>query len=275
MPEKDTNQTQPEFQTLSIRLSPEGFSFATYHPADASRIYFQHTAVNVQRSMAANVKGFLSQTPELNVIYHQTNILIHTLRYTTVPLELFEDEQMEMLFYQNVPKQNNEIVLCNILGNSNVVVLFSIDKLTHVFLSEHFPRARFFATVSPQIEYFTKENRQRQTQQIYANIHADNMDVFCFSNGRLQLANTYPISTNEDRSYYLLNIWKQLDYDTEKDELHLTGLTKEELHGQISFLRQFIRKIFIINNPQAELQQSSDTSLETIPFDIQSLFICE
>ena len=275
MPEKDTNQTQPEFQTLSIRLSPEGFSFATYHPADASRIYFQHTTVNVQRSMAANVKGFLSQTPELNVIYHQTNILIHTLRYTTVPLELFEDEQMEMLFYQNVPKQNNEIVLCNILGNSNVVVLFSIDKLTHVFLSEHFPRARFFATVSPQIEYFTKENRQRQTQQIYANIHADNMEVFCFSNGRLQLANTYPISTNEDRSYYLLNIWKQLDYDTEKDELHLTGLTKEELHGQISFLRQFIRKIFIINNPQAELQQSSDTSLETIPFDIQSLFICE
>lgn len=275
MPEKDTNQTQPEFQTLSIRLSPEGFSFATYHPADTSRIYFQHTAVNVQRSMAANVKGFLSQTPELNVIYHQTNILIHTLRYTTVPLELFEDEQMEMLFYQNVPKQNNEIVLCNILGNSNVVVLFSIDKLTHVFLSEHFPCARFFATVSPQIEYFTKESRQRQTQQIYANIHADNMEVFCFSNGRLQLANTYPISTNEDRSYYLLNIWKQLDYDTEKDELHLTGLTKEELHGQISFLRQFIRKIFIINNPQAELQQSSDTSLETIPFDIQSLFICE
>ena len=275
MPEKDTNQTQPEFQTLSIRLSPEGFSFATYHPADASRIYFQHTAVYVQRSMAANVKGFLSQTPELNVIYHQTNILIHTLRYTTVPLELFEDEQMEMLFYQNVPKQNNEIVLCNILGNSNVVVLFSIDKLTHVFLSEHFPCARFFATVSPQIEYITKENRQRQTQQIYANIHADNMEVFCFSNGRLQLANTYPISTNEDRSYYLLNIWKQLDYDTEKDELHLTGLTKEELHGQISFLRQFIRKIFIINNPQAELQQSSDTSLETIPFDIQSLFICE
>lgn len=142
-------------------------------------------------------------------------------------------------------------------------------------MSEHFPCARFFATVSPQIEYFTKENRQRQTQQIYANIHADNMEVFCFSNGRLQLANTYPISTNEDRSYYLLNIWKQLDYDTEKDELHLTGLTKEELHGQISFLRQFIRKIFIINNPQAELQQSSDTSLETIPFDIQSLFICE
>ena len=99
--------------------------------------------------MAANVKGFLSQTPELNVIYHQTNILIHTLRYTTVPLELFEDEQMEMLFYQNVPKQNNEIVLCNILGNSNVVVLFSIDKLTHVFLSEHFPRARFFCYSKP------------------------------------------------------------------------------------------------------------------------------
>lgn len=269
MPEKDTNQTQPEFQTLSIRLSPEGFSFATYHPADASHIYFQHTAVNVQRSMAANVKGFLSQTPELNVIYHQTNILIHTLRYTTVPLELFEDEQMETLFYQNLPKQNNEIVLCNILGNSNVVVLFSIDKLTHVFLSEHFPQARFFATVSPQLEYFTTQSRQGNTRKIYANLHPGTLEVFCFAQGKLQLANTYVADNNEDRSYYLLNLWKQLAYDAEQDELHLTGLAKEEQHQQVSFLRQFIRKIFIIN-PRTGLP-----AMKEVPFDIQSLFICE
>ena len=274
MPEKDTNQTQPEFQTLSIRLSPEGFSFATYHPADASRIYFQHTAVNVQRSMAANVKGFLSQTPELNVIYHQTNILIHTLRYTTVPLELFEDEQMEMLFYQNLPKQNNEIILCNVLGKSNVAVLFSIDKLTHIFLSEHFPQARFFASISPQVEYFTNKNKHENAHKVYANFHENDMEVCCYVNGKLQLANTYSVTNNDDRSYYLLNLWKQLALNPEHSELHLIGLNEAERNGLITFLRQFIRKIFVMN-PLSEISTPSPEGIEDMPFDILSLLICE
>lgn len=46
-----------------------------------------------------------------------------TPRFTPVPLELFEDEQMDTVFYHNFPKGNNEIVLCNVLGRSNVVIL--------------------------------------------------------------------------------------------------------------------------------------------------------
>ena len=36
---------------------------------------------------------------------------------------------------------NNEIVLCNVLGRSNVVILFAMDKHTHLLLTEHFPTA--------------------------------------------------------------------------------------------------------------------------------------
>lgn len=49
------------------------------------------------------------------------------------------------------------------------------------------------------------------------------MDTFALDKGRLQLANSYTINNTGDCSYYLLNIWKQLGYDQEHDELHLTG----------------------------------------------------
>ena len=152
MSDNNVDFTQLEHNTLSIRLSTDGFSFSIYNPDKKNNLYYKYIPVNIQRSMAANVKSLLTNTPELNIAYRQTNILIHTQRYTTIPFELFEDEQMEMLFYQNLPKQNNEIILCNVLGKSNVAVLFSIDKLTHIFLSEHFPQARFFASISPQVE---------------------------------------------------------------------------------------------------------------------------
>ena len=265
--------TKSEQYTLSIRLSTDGFSFSIYDPFGGSRLFFGQYAVNTQRSMAANVKAFLAETEELKHPYRQTNILIHSSRYTPVPLEIFEDEQMESLFYQNLPKQNNEIVLCNVLGKSNLVILFSTDKLTHQFLTDTFPQARFFASVSPQIELLAGKSKLGNNCKLYAHLHPHSLDVFCFDRGRLQLLNTYPVSALEDRCYYLLNVWKATGYDQERDELHLTGFLsqREEL---IAELKKYIRKVFIIN-PQAELHPASDTPAEEIPFDIQALLICE
>ena len=105
--------------TLSIRLSADGFSFSIYNPLGGSDFYFQPYPIHTQHSLAANVKSFLAETEELSLPYRQTNLLIHSSRYTPVPLELYEDEQMDTLFYQNLPRQNNEVILCNILGRSN------------------------------------------------------------------------------------------------------------------------------------------------------------
>lgn len=259
--------------TLSIRLSTDGFSFSIYNPLHGSDFFFRSYPVNTQRSMAANVKAFLAEAEGLDLPYRQTNILVHSARYTPVPLELFEDEQMETLFYQNLPRQNNEIVLCNVLGKSNLVILFSIDKLTHLFLSEHFPKARFFSSVSPQLESLAVKSQRGNNRKLYTHLHPDSTDVFCFERGRLLLANTYATATTDDRSYYLLNVWKQLGYDTENDELQLTGRIdqRDEL---TTLLKKYIRKVFIIQ-PQADFNESASSPIEDIPFDIQSLVTCE
>ncbi len=107
-----------EQYTLSIRLSTDGFSFSIYNPLQGNDFYFRVYPVNTQRSMAANVKAFLAATEELKHTFKQINILIQSERYTPVPLEFFEDEQMENFFYQNLPKQQNEVILCNILGKT-------------------------------------------------------------------------------------------------------------------------------------------------------------
>lgn len=273
MTKSNIDFTKSNQYTLSIRLSTDGFSFSVYNPLEECDFYFQSYAVNTQQSMAANVKAFLAQTDELKYPYKQVNILVHTPRYTSVPLELFEDEQMETIFYQNFRRQNNEIILCNVLGRSNLVVLFPIDKLTHLFLSEQFPDARFFSTASPQIEYLTSRSRLGNNYKLYANIHDNSMDVFAFDKGKLLFVNSYTVNNTEDYCYYLLNIWKQLEYDQEHDELHITGNTTSR-HELIERIKPYIRRIFIIN-PQSEFNSSHTTRIEEIPFDIQSLLICE
>ena len=224
-------------------------------------------------SFTLNAKAFLAETEELKRPFKQVNILIHSERYTVLPFELYEDEQMESLFYQNLQKVNNETVLCNILGKSNTVILFGLDKLTHLFFSEHFPTARFFAAVSPQIEYFSVKSRLGNNRKLYANLHPESVDLFAFDRGHPLLFNTFSASGVTDQCYYLLYAWKQLGYDQERDELHLTGQTpfRKEITEQ---LQQYIRKVFIIN-PQAEFNDSESSRIENVPFDIQSLIACE
>lgn len=265
--------SQSDQYTLSIRLSTDGFSFCVCPPQHPEDGCYRSYAVNPQRSMAANVKAFLADTAELGHTFGQTNLLIHSSRYTPVPFELFEDEQMEAIFYQNLTRQNNEIVLCNVLGRSNLAILFGMDKLTHLLLSERFAHARFFAAVSPQVEWLSGRNRAGDRSRLYAHLHPNSTDVFCFERGRLQLVNSYTTPTLDDRCYYLLNVWQQLGFDPEQDELHLTGLRNlcTALEEQ---LRPYLRNIDIMN-PSTHFRTTVAGVSGEVPFDIQSLLICE
>lgn len=264
--------SKSEQYTLSIRLSTDGFSFSVYNPTSESDYYYIEYPVNAMRSMAANVKTFLSNTRELEHTYRQVDILIHSVSYTTVPLEWFEDDALETLYYQNLPRRNNEIVLCNILSRSNSVVIFALDKLTHVYLSEKFPKARFFASVSPQIEHLSAASRLGNNSKLYVNVHPHSLDVFAFDKGKLLMLNTYQIQTGEDRLYYLTNVWKHLGLNQESDELHLAGaVVKKELAED---MKKYVRKIYFVQ-PPSELNRSSLSATAQIPFDMQSLLSCE
>ena len=49
--------------------------------------------------MTANLKEMLTDTETLRYPYKRVNILYDSPRFTPVPLELFEDEQMDTVFY--------------------------------------------------------------------------------------------------------------------------------------------------------------------------------
>ena len=62
------------------------------------------------------------------------------------------------------------------------------------------------------------------------------------------------------KRYYLLYLWKTLDFDQERDEMHLTGYLadKERLLPE---LQKFIRQVFIMN-PASNLDLQAITTCE-------------
>lgn len=254
--------SKSEQYTLSIRLSADGFSFSVHRSSQNDDFFYAEYPVNVSCSMTANLKKMLQAKEELKHPYGQINILIDTPRFTSVPFDLFEDEETETLFYHNFPERENETVLCNILGKSNIALLFGMDKHAHQLLGEQFPNARIFACVCPLIEYFTQKSRESNQRRLYVYFQTHQMTVFAFDKGKLLLVNTFNCKQTSDQIYYILYVWQQLGFNQEKDQLLLTGKmeNKEDL---LTELNKFLRQVTPL------------PMQDNLPFDIQTLMTCE
>ena len=235
-----------EQYTLSIRLSTDGFSFSVLNPLENDSPWIDNHAIDESRSLTANLKRTYQDIEWLSRPYKRVNILSANKRYTFIPLDFFEDEQAELIFYHNHPQRENEQVLYNILHGCNVVVLFGIDRTAYTFLQEKHPQAKFYAQATPLIEYFAAKSRLGNNRKMYVYLRKETADVYCYERNHLLLANTFPCTVTADRIYYLLYIWKQLEFDQERDELHLSGLLDEK-ELLLNELRKYIQQVFVMN----------------------------
>mgnify|MGYP001524103071 FL=1 len=252
--------TKSKQYTLSIRLSTDGFSFSIYNPIHDDSLSIIEKEIDASLSLTANLKAVFHESDFLNHPYKRVNIMMASKRFTIVPLDLFEEEQAELLFYHNHQKKENETVLYNILRKNNVAVIFGIDKSAQIFLNEQYPEARFYSQSTPFIDYFSVKSRLGNSKKMYASVRKDGIDIYCFERGHLLLSNSFECTHTEDRIYYLLYAWKQLEFDQERDELHLTG-TLSEKEILMSELKKFILQVFIMN-PATNI-------------DMQALLTCE
>ena len=246
--------------TLSIRLSTDGFSFSIYNPIHDNTLSLIEKEIDESMSLTANLKSIFRESEFLTYPYKRVNVIMVSKRFTTIPLEIFEDEQVEIIFDHNHVKRENEIVCYNILKRNNTVVAFGMDKSAHTFLCEQYPEAHFYSQSSPLIEYLSVKSKLGNSRKMYATIQRNEINLYCFERGHLLLANSFECKHTADRIYYLLFVWKQLDFDQERDELHLTG-TLTDKEKLVQELRKYILQVFVMN--------------PAINIDLQALLSCE
>lgn len=245
--------------TLSIHLCMDAFYFSVQSPLNASdtdqnspiRKLWLRRETDETLSLTANVKQIFQREHFLNHSFKRVNFVIETARYSLIPFELFEDEQgAEMRKYTLTP-QDNECELHCILPRSNVAIAFGMDKFTHAWLLDLYPDARFYCQLAPLAEFFCTQNREKDAPELYAEVHANTMNLMSFNRGILSLANTFTYQNEEDLCYYLLSVWQSLDLQPTRHHLHLAGsptLLKEALPK----LRRFLRFVTLTESSENE-----------------------
>jgi len=266
------NLDHSELYTLSIRLSTDGFSFSVYNPVQDHPFYYIPYKTKHALSIAANVKEMLQQNESLKRPYKRIRIYTANSNYLPVPFELFDEEQTETFYTQSYPKDSNSLIFHNILPKANVAMLYTLNKTVYQLLKEQFPEARFYTTASPLTEYFSEKSYLGNSRKLYAYLQGELLTILCFDRGKLLLLNSFPCKQTYDYIYYLLYIWKQLDYDQRRDELHLVGNLPDR-DMLVLQLKKYLSQVYIIH-PTAEFNRSEFSKIKEIPFDLQASFLC-
>jgi hypothetical protein len=241
--------SKSEQYTLSIRINTDGFSFSIFNPIAENPSTLFKLSINPKQPLIANFKDKVTNYPFLSQLYKRVNIVIGDTKAIVHPTALFTSEIAEELYFygQKVLSPNTKIVYNNI-ETSKLTVIYGINKGLYKFLNEHFRNPRFFSQTTPLLAYFAQRSKESATLKMFVQFQRDAIHIFCLNRGKLTLTNSFNTSEISNQVYYILYIWKQLNYEQQRDELYLSGALgdKEELIKQ---LEKYIQHLSIIDTP--------------------------
>ncbi len=255
--------------SLSIRISTDGFSFSAYLPTE-SQERFKHIfyPVNPDISVAANLKDALASLEIVRVQYHSIQVLIDS-PCCHIPSDGFEESVVADAFNYCYPAEQGKKVLYNILSRCNVVVLYCIEKNVYQLLVDYFPNAHFYSVATPVMEHLIEKSKARETQKLFAVFSPNKMLTLVMNSGRLLYANSFSATDINDYTYFLLHVWKSQGLNQFTDEMHIIGefIQKNEL---VTELRRYVRQIYQVS-PAAEFNRSEVATHPQLPYDLVTL----
>ena len=133
---------------LTMRVGRGTLSFAM--PADDAegKIDFEPYVVKSGISLAANLReafgaaNLLQQPPQRLRLVVDSPVLM-------VPIELFDQDEMEVLYDHAFTRSEQDGVCYNVLPDLNAVAVFSLNKDLKLVADDHFPTVKVVAAMSP------------------------------------------------------------------------------------------------------------------------------
>ena len=265
---KDNNQNK----TLSIRISTDGFCFCSYIPSlpDSLKYFFHKTEKGM--TLAANLQRGIELCPFISKDEgYEVKVVVETEEFTTIPAEFDNRQDYKSYFRLCFPRNDARVeIVANRLNTIGLTVLFPVEKS----LYEHLQKLgdiSCYSTVGILLGLLSSKPLDEEKYMLA--YFQGNLSFFIsMQESKMRLANAFRCDDGHDCIYYLLSIWKEQGLSQEEDFLYLCGDKGVELN--IMTIGRFIKRYKRLNASEM-FPLTLLNKMEGIPFDLQSLILCE
>lgn len=252
----------PEKYRISIRLTPDGFSFSIYSPADPRIFHHQQTNVGNKLSYIESIKKLIFDAGFFSHSFQKTFVTVVSGEYTLMPDFFFEKNEITDVFNFNFVKDKGKVFSSH-LKEQDCHVLFDMDEDLHGFFSRSLWNPIFRHHSEMLIPAFAAHCSESPEKRCYVNFHDNFVSVFTYAGTRLLSANTFNNSNRFDALYFIAGIWEKLPLDQSTDLLFLSGTVSQ--HSEtVSTLKKLIRKTVTMNlSPKTQISENERALLPT------------
>lgn len=221
----------------TIRFSPDGFCLSdqTFESAFYDIAPGQDFIQRLQEAVFEKLSTDISRDA-LCCEVETTRLLLlppdteESLRESMFRLTFMTTEEEEQIIAQKlVLPTGQEVLLC-----------FGLNKSLYNFMQRNYENVTFIHPIASLLE---EGARMAQGNCLVVRCDSRYLEMALFRNKELHFCNSYHTTQAENRTYYVMNTWQQLELDQLSDYLLVLGRSNESLQVRASTHR-FIKHVF-------------------------------
>ena len=221
----------------TIRFSPDGFCLydAVSEPVPYDIAPGPDFVKRMQETILEKVST--DATPDMLCCEVETTRLVLLPPHTDQSL----CEEMYCLTFVK-PEEEEQIISqpLSLSTGQEVTLCFGVNKSLYNFMLRNYENVSFCHPIATMLE---KGVAMAQGNCMAVRCNAQYLEMALFRNKELHFCNTYHTTQAENRTYYVMNTWQQLELDQLSDYLLVLGGNNEALQVRASTHR-FIKHIF-------------------------------
>ena len=238
---------------ISILCTQDGFSFTVYDKErnkflalDAFHFEYQHQ--NMEKKVIDNhvltlLKALVDESESMSSFSRKKGSLIFEPNQATwIPLPLFDEQEKEHYIALNFNELSGN-VLYEVNHHIEAVCVYTVHDTFLYGLKQLFPNTEIHplqTILSSHFQQFTK--KYVEDSAMFCFVTGTRLYIQVFQNNALIFDNSFPYSTKQDFSYYLLNVYDKLSLNSETVPMFFTG-DLSATSETVVFLQKYIRQV--------------------------------
>ncbi len=231
---------------LSIQLCLDGFSFSILNSDNKCLTLFKSKKLNLDsgNSSIDILKDKIRNCDYFNLTYKHVSIIWLTKKACCIPSELFSETLAVDSFQLCHPLLKSEAINWNKCKELNAYIVYAIPSDLPAFLESQFPGAKINHQTLGFYQKALKQKTESLHPQIFIEVHDDFFDTFIPDKDNKHFTNSFFYKNETDMVYFILNIYKQQNLNTEYSQMYISGKI-DETSKAFQILKRYIKNINI------------------------------
>ncbi len=211
---------------LSIQTDLNGFSFCILDIE--KKIYlglrqYQLEDIYSTENYVDNLTEIFTEDNLLNSQFKSCSFIYLTQKSTLIPESFFDKSNLRAYFEFNQSLDELDEIHFNFVNEINAYNIFTIPHYIVNEVVNRLKNAKLFHQVSPFIKSIFKKGTGYENECVYVNMNNKFIDIAVAARNKLLLYNTFQFQKETDLLYFVLYIYNQLNLDTRKNKLYISG----------------------------------------------------